>query len=233
MPLKLPCEVAEIQDHGEHVYSVFLRPETAAPRFRPGQFLHLALDPYEHGDFWPDSRVFSIASPATDRSMLRITYSVKGKFTARMESDLQAGKPVWVKMPYGDFTIDEPNVCLLAGGTGITAFTSFLSQITAPYPGSLSLFYGARRPDLLIYRPLVEQAQERCPAFKAYFFAEEDPGEFCLAAHPDPDFILNTIAAPFSTTFYLSGPPAMLAYHRQELGQRGIPQDHLRVDAWE
>ena len=59
---KLPCVVRSVTDHGEHVYTVELEPAMPVPRFKPGQFLHLALDPYEPGGFWPDSRVFSIAS---------------------------------------------------------------------------------------------------------------------------------------------------------------------------
>ena len=34
----------------------------AVTPFKPGQFLHLALDAFEPGGFWPESRVFSIAS---------------------------------------------------------------------------------------------------------------------------------------------------------------------------
>ena len=48
-------------------------PNGRAPRFRPGQFLHLALDAYDPSGFWPDSRVFSIASRASaDATALRI-----------------------------------------------------------------------------------------------------------------------------------------------------------------
>jgi ferredoxin-NADP reductase len=59
---KIPCMVRDIADHGERVYTVVLEPSSAVPRFKPGQFLHLALDPYDGSGFWPESRVFSIAS---------------------------------------------------------------------------------------------------------------------------------------------------------------------------
>ena len=63
MAQKLNCVVEQVIDHGERVYTLALRPERPVPRFRPGQFLHLALDPYDPSGFWPESRVFSIASP--------------------------------------------------------------------------------------------------------------------------------------------------------------------------
>src|SRR5690349_497550 len=113
MPQKVRCTIRQVIDHGERVYTVFLKPDALAPRFRPGQFLHLALDPYTPGDFWPESRVFSIASAPEDRDLLRITYAVKGKFTTRMESEIQVGRQVWVKLPYGEFTISsESDTCL-------------------------------------------------------------------------------------------------------------------------
>lgn len=122
---KLPCRVQKIIDHGDRVYTVELLPERPLPRFKAGQFLHLALDDYNPSCFWPESRVFSIASSPTQRYYLRISYSVKGSFTTRMENDLHEGMLVWVKLPYGDFVIrDNGDVVLLAGGTGITAFIS-------------------------------------------------------------------------------------------------------------
>jgi NAD(P)H-flavin reductase len=81
---KIPCVVRAVTDHGEHVYTVELEPSMAVPRFKPGQFLHLALDACEPGGFWPESRVFSIASSPRERDRLAITYAVKGAFTARM-----------------------------------------------------------------------------------------------------------------------------------------------------
>ena len=98
------------------------------PRFTPGQFLHLALDPYDADGFWPDSRVFSIASSPVARTNLSITYAVKGAFTTRMERELIVGAVVWVKLPYGEFVIDQSrDAVLFAGGTGVTAFTELIS----------------------------------------------------------------------------------------------------------
>jgi|GEM_PF-374305 len=172
MPQKLHCQVEQVIPHGERVYSLILQPERPLMRFFPGQFLHLTLDEYQPGDFWPTSRPFSIASPPAERDRLRITYAVKGNFTSRMEAELQPGRFVWVMLPFGDFVVtDVCDVCLLAGGTGITAFTAFLAGLGADYPYAVSLFYGARRAELLIYRSLAEEAARRCPNLRAYFLA--------------------------------------------------------------
>src|SRR4029077_3859539 len=118
---KIPCVVRGITDHGERVYTVELEPSMPAPAFKPGQFLHLAIDRYDGAGFWPESRVFSIASSPRNRDRLTITYAVKGAFTTRMERELVPGARVWVKLPYGEFVVDaSSDAVLFAGGTGVT-----------------------------------------------------------------------------------------------------------------
>jgi ferredoxin-NADP reductase len=235
MPQKLRCQVTEILDHGERVYSVFLETEFPAPRFLAGQFIHLALDKYAPGDFWPDSRPFSIASAPSERNRLRITYAVKGIFTSRMEAELHPGLDVWVKMPYGEFIVNTTiDVCLLAGGTGVTAFTAFLSALAPDHPYPVHLFYGARRSDLLIYRPLVEATALRCANIKAHFFSElEAESTGCLTGRIDSGFVIRTIEDPLSCTYYLAGPPEMISDLTSGLGQLGVPAQQIIADAWE
>jgi len=234
MPQKLRCRVTDILDHGERVYSIFLKPENLTPRFLPGQFLHLALDKYTPGDFWPDSRSFSIASTPAERQHLRITYAVKGQYTTRMESELLPGREVWVKMPYGEFIVNAENdVCLLAGGTGVTAFTAFLAGLGADHPHPVYLFYGARRPDLLIYRPLVESAADKCPNLHSYFLAEEGEAPGWFSGRINLDQIWQTLPDPPSVVFYLSGPPIMLKTLSAALAERRIPAIRILTDAWE
>jgi ferredoxin-NADP reductase len=233
MPVKLRSIVTEVVDHGERVYSVVLKPASPAPRFLPGQFLHLALDEYIPGDFWPESRVFSIASAPAERQLLRLTYAVKGQFTSRMEAELAPGREVWLKLPYGEFTIQPgTDACLLAGGTGITAFTAFLTGLPVDYPHTVHLFYGARRPDLLIYRPLIETAAQRCPKLFPVFISEQ-PGDDCQTGRIDPTAIWDTLPDPRAVTYYLAGPPAMLRVLTDGLTQRGVDANRLLTDAWE
>jgi ferredoxin-NADP reductase len=235
MPQKLCCTVTEVIDHGERVYSVFLKPDGPAPRFVAGQFLHLALDPYFPGDFWPESRVFSIASSPAQRNLLRITYAVKRSFTTRMEAELRPGREVWIKLPFGEFTIQtERDACLLAGGTGMTAFTAFIDSLPEQYAHHVYLFYGARRPDLLIYRPLVETALERCSKLETVFSAEQsNNGADCLPGRIDLDIVWNRIPDPLAVTYYLAGPPEMIHILASGLSQRGVASGQIITDAWE
>ena len=55
---KIACTVACVTEHGRGVYTLELTPAGPVPRFKPGQFLHLALDAYRAG--WLLARVQSV-----------------------------------------------------------------------------------------------------------------------------------------------------------------------------
>jgi ferredoxin-NADP reductase len=237
MAQKLKCVVEQIIDHGERVYTLALRPERPAPRFRAGQFLHLALDPYDPTGFWPESRVFSIASPPAQRDLVRITYAVHGRFTARMEHDLVEGKEVWIKMPYGDFVIERAaEVVLFAGGTGITAFTAFLEDLPPASRQPVTLAYGARSSRLLIYRDAVERCAQRVPSLEvSYFIEKEGDGDppSATAGRVSVEALWPRLRRPFDTSYYISGPPPMLRSIGQDLRARNISPEAIHIDAWE
>jgi ferredoxin-NADP reductase len=225
---KIPCIVREVTDHGDHVYTVELEPSVAVPQFQPGQFLHLALDPYDGDGFWPESRVFSIASSPRERDRLQITYAVKGAFTTRMERELVRGGTVWVKLPYGEFMIDRDRPAVLfAGGTGVTAFAAFLLSLEADRGPRVALFYGARTHDLFVYRWLVDDVARKVPSVIARFVNEETQGRLSV---DDAWPAICDLAEPL---FYLSGPPAMLGALTEQLRRRGVAAGDIRTDAWE
>jgi len=232
---RLRCAVDRVIAHGDRVYTLVLRPARRAPRFRAGQFLHLALDPYDPSGFWPDSRVFSIASSPAEREEIRLTYAVHGRFTERMEREAVEGREIWIKLPYGEFVIDSPgDIVLFAGGTGVTAFTAFLEDIPPIEGRSITLAYGARTPELLIYRDLVERCVERAPSLSVTYFVEDPrnaPG--CLPGRVSVDAVWETLSRPLSTAFYISGPPAMLSGIGADLRARNVPPEAIHIDAWE
>ena len=225
---KIQCKVERVTDHGERVYTVELAPSALVPHFRPGQFLHLALDGYEPGGFWPESRVFSIASSPRERDRLAITYAVKGAFTARMERELVEGNDVWVKLPYGEFVIDSAHdAVLFAGGTGMTAFTAFLQSLEGEGAPRVLLFYGARTLELFVYGPLAEACAREVSSLGCDLVCEETDGPLSVeSAWP----AIETLHEP---GFYLSGPPQMLAALTARLREHGVADVDIRTDAWE
>lgn len=236
LPIKLRARIDRVETHAPDVRSFVLVPERPAPRFRPGQFLHLAIDPFDPAQHWPESRVFSIASPPSDRQRLRITVSAAGKFTRRMMG-LKEGDQVWVKLPYGDFVVAADNngpVILIAGGTGITPFVSFIAGGATAVP--IRVLYGVRRSDLLIYRDLLNEAAERLASLKWLAFVEEHaaPGEQTGRLSIEAALgAAREAGGADAATYYISGPPGMLATFRTGLAGAGVAAARIRTDAWD
>ena len=240
-PIKIKCTVSSIDAHGDSVFTVKLKPARRLPRFKPGQFLHLALDSYDPtGGYWPESRVFSIASAPFD-SEITIAYAVKGKFTLRMKEELEVGKDVWVKLPYGHFVISyvpDGEVVLVAGGTGVTPFIPFLlNEINNPSKEKISLVYGVSRAELLIFGDVIVDALANLKGFRLYAFCEDrvnsvfqfpvEQGRLTM------DAILQATTDPTKAVFYLSGPVEMINTFKNGLKDKGINDTHIHIDEWE
>lgn len=241
---RIRCEVSEIEKHGNGVYSIFLKPEKKLPKFFAGQFCHLTIDSYDPSDFWPESRVFSIASSPKDQSRLRICYSVVGYYTRRMEKELKEGALVWLKLPYGDFIVGEhPFTFLIAGGTGVSPFLPFIESLDDNKSNSIYLFYGVRNSNLFLDILKLKKIAKNTSHFRLILFSEDGFADhsdwkdsaFCyhIKGIINADVIISQILDKESTGFYISGPPKMLNFWKNCLANYGIKTEMIFMDAWE
>ena len=234
---RVPATVKKIQAFGKGVYQVDFDLPSRYTRFAPGQFLHLALDEFDPTlGFWPESRVFSIASePRHDTAT--VVYSVKGRFTLRMEAELSVGRRVWLKLPYGSFTIDpnvEGPIVLIAGGTGVAPYWPFLLADDARSV-PVYLYYGIRELGHLLFADLLDRLGSR-PWFHLRLFVEGGvKGRFAfekgrLSINAVADELGNRLAL---ADLYLSGPPVMITTFKQDLLVRGVSAHRIHIDEWE
>ncbi len=245
-PIKLRSRILSIEDFGSGIYAVKMRPEGRVPRFKPGQFLHLAIDPFDpNGGFWPESRVFSIASfdPPGD---ITIVYSVKGTYTTRMAATLAAGSGVWLKMPYGDFVIESraapgQKIVLIAGGTGLTPFVPYLQGLAAlnAAPRMVRLYYGARARCLILFPDILARCA-RSSLLDLRLWIEDAEDAACdsplgraAAGRLDIARIAAECEPLGEPVFFLSGPPAMILSFRDSLIRGGVPAERVQIDEWE
>jgi NAD(P)H-flavin reductase len=245
-PVKLRSLITALQGHSDGTYTVTMRPEGRIPKFKPGQFLHLAIDDFDpNGGFWPESRVFSIASRSGQQE-ITIAYSVKGSYTARMASYLAPGKKVWIKLPFGNFVIDSRfedgcAIVLIAGGTGISPFIPFLEGMNQ---GKISgqqvrLYYGARKPEYILFQDVLG----RCVAdgsldFRIWIEAAESEmqsiaGVLAKSGKLHIDEIIKESSDLCSPTYFLSGPPMMVLIFRSALVENGTDTKKVQIDEWE
>lgn len=248
-PSKVKAIVENVVSHGEGVYTVTMRPEGHLPRFKAGQFLHLTVDQYDPaGGFWPESRVFSIASLPGGNSV-SIVYSVKGKYTKKMEGALKPGAELWLKLPYGDFIIDSSvrdgqDVVLVAGGTGVSPYIPYLEGLCADGDSAsqvkIALFYGARLRSYILFPELIGRCGKALAGFQARVFIENESPEGLSIAGANIEGGRLSVDTIYSSTrdladpvFFLSGPPAMIRYFKEQLALKGVAIENIKIDEWE
>jgi len=209
------------------LYQVTFTSLSGKYNFRPGQFLHLALDEYNPGLQWPESRCFSIQnSPSSD--FIKITFSVKGRFTQRMAEELHVGKEIWLKLPYGEFLQRCPsltNSIFIAGGTGITPFLSYFTYDSFNTMTNPVLFLGLREKKFHIYQEELDVARKINSNFVVNIVYEDKDGMLNI------ENIYKNYGIGF--IYFLSGPQQMLVNFKEYLHNTGMSNDSVITDEWE
>ena len=198
------------------------------------------MDEYDPSFHWPESRIFSIANSPTRREKIRITFSVKGKYTRRMFDEVKEDDIVWLKLPYGGFMFPahENEIFLIAGGTGITPFVSFLEYaIDKKINTKINLYYGVRSPEYLIFGTLLEECGNNLNEFCYHVYIERDCQKCNLNNVKKGILSIETIFEGNNnkpdSIYYLSGPQQMIDIFRGEMIQSEIMGNNIIVDKWE
>lgn len=224
---KYLCEVVSVLNPAENIYTVEFKSDGQRFRYLPGQFLHLALDPFDASEAWPESRCFSIQTNQSEGT-LKITYSVKGNFTHRMAENLKPGVLAWLKLPYGELFTNEHDknqTVFIAGGTGITPFLSlFTSPLFQEYSNP-KIYAGFRSVHFDIYGQELKAAGQINPTIEVVKFFEDSDG----AINIEKIFRQNGTGS----TYFISGPPAMIKSFSSYLKQNGVAENKVATDDWE
>lgn len=224
---KYLATVSQIKNPIPGIYTVSFEFEKGGFKFKPGQFLHLTLDEYDPSAAWPESRCFSMQT-SPQEEIIKITYAVKGRYTARMEKELKAGSKIWIKLPFGDlFTLDHSlkNCVFIAGGTGITPFLSLFTDDTFNSYKNPSLYFGAKSKDYNLYSGALSQAGKINPGFKVNTIYEDSEGIL------DIEKIFNENRT--LSTYFISGPPLMIKSFRIFLIAQKVDESRIKTDEWE
>ena len=223
---KYKSELISILNPFEGIYTLEFKSLGRKYKYKPGQFLHLAIDEdYDGIGQWPESRCFSIQS-APGENTIKITYAVKGDFTKEMASTLKEGKEVWLKLPYGDlFQQDhnKENTVFIAGGTGITPYLSLFNHIAFEEYTNPKVYLGFRSENYNIYQNEIKYSCNLNVSFQNVY--------------QDTEGILN-INKIFEengamTNYFISGPPIMIKNFKRTLIENGVVNDSVLTDDWE
>lgn len=226
LPMKVQATLEHILDHGDGIFTLNFSIHKRYTRFKAGQFLHLTLDAFDPAEgYWPESRVFSIASEPGNE-FLEIVYSVKGSYTRRMAENLREGMHVWLKLPYGDFIVENhikngQHPVFIAGGTGISPFIPYFHKVIKEKSNHpLSVYYGIRDSRHYLYKDILDEISSISHVYviEGLFDIEKISKEICA---------INNVVC------FISGPPGMIHVFQDKLREHGFPSHSIIIDSWE
>jgi ring-1,2-phenylacetyl-CoA epoxidase subunit PaaE len=128
--------------------------------FRPGQSLTI-----RRGD---ERRSYSICAPAGRAPRIGVRAVPGGALSGWLVREVQAGDVIEVQTPDGKFTPDlgrPGHHVLIAAGSGITPLMSIAASVLAAHADStVTLFYGNRRTDTVMFADDVADLKDAYPA---------------------------------------------------------------------
>ena len=238
---KYKSQLISIVNPFQGIYTLEFRSLGSKYKYLPGQFLHIALDTdFDGSSQWPDSRCFSMQSNPNEET-IRITYSVKGKFTKDMEHSLKVGSEVWLKLPYGDlFTQphNKTNTVFIAGGTGITPLLSLFTHESFNEYINPRIYLGFRTKDHNIYQDELDRMNQireiRSNSCNSYSC---NSSKFVKSYYQDKEGVINIneifLNNGMQSNFFISGPPVMINSFKRTLLEKGVPTNNVLTDEWE
>jgi len=211
----------------------FERTDGELPPFRAGQYISLQCS---IGDV-RTARPYTISSPPGS-SLLEITVRDRadGFVAPFLLQRIEPGDELVSSGPLGHFhhepLIDGDDLVFLAGGCGITPFTSIIrEQQQLGWPLRVTLLYGCRTPGAIIHGDELRALARHSERFHcAMVFSDADPDFEGPTGFIDAAMIRREVDRLDGRTWYLCGPPPMLRYCRDTLSSLGIPPERIRQE---
>lgn len=200
--------------------------------FRPGQSLTLrrVVDGSEQ------RRNYSICAPKGAAPRIGVREVPGGVFSNWLTREVQPGDVVEVAAPTGSFTPDLQRTerhALLAAGSGITPVLSIAASVLAETDATVTLVYGNRRSDTVMFADELADLKDRYPArFELVHLLSREPREAELFTGR---LDANKLRALLSTVldldavdqWWLCGPFGMVTDVSAVLAEAGVPGERV------
>ena len=237
-------KVIKVVPENIDTYSLFLEgSDEKFARRRAGQFVSLSI---MTPDGWSAPHPFSIAGAPED-STLHLTIKKTGQFTSAIP-DLKPGTEVRCRGPLGLFFQDidaKPAIIMMAGGVGITPFLSVLRHFRNIKARNIVILFWVNRTmeDVFATDEIQGMTSDlnlrviyclsRADDVEGYY-RQEYPGVFYEKGRLSGE-ILKRHGATKEASFYLCGPPPMMASALVEAGSLNVDQGLVEKEtfAWQ
>ncbi|MGW1986437.1 1,2-phenylacetyl-CoA epoxidase subunit PaaE [Streptomyces collinus] len=204
--------------------------------FEPGQSLTLR----RRVDGRDERRSYSICSPAGTRPRIGVRVVPGGLFSSWLVDEVAPGDTVEVMGPVGAFTPDltvPGHHVLIAAGSGITPMVSIAESVLAADPASrVTLFYGNRRTDSVMFADELADLKDLYPArFQLAHVLSREPREAdLLSGRLDGErlaaLVDGLVDVPTADHWWLCGPHGMVLDAQRVLSGLGVPADRIHQE---
>ncbi|MFC7340262.1 1,2-phenylacetyl-CoA epoxidase subunit PaaE [Saccharopolyspora griseoalba] len=212
----------------------FAVPEELAEEFdfRPGQTLTLR----RQVDGREERRNYSICAPRGAAPRIGVREVPGGLFSGWLTREVRPGDRIEVAPPTGAFTPEldrtERHV-LLAAGSGITPVLSIAASVLAETGATVTLIYGNRRSDTVMFADELAELKDRYPArLELVHLLSREPREAELfTGRLDADklraLLCDVVAAEEVDQWWLCGPFGMVTDATEVLREAGVPAERV------
>ena len=239
-PEKQYVTIAKITDRpGAKSYTLVPDPSRGTESlayFRAGQYVSVDL---EIGDSVL-TRAYTLACSPGDALRGSYTLTIKrnqdGFASNFIHDNWKEGMKLSVSGPDGDLNYeplrDAKQIVGLAGGSGITPFFSLANAIREGIEDcSLTLLYGCRSEEEIVYRQELDALAAACEKFRVvYVLSDEEKAGFehgFLTAE-----LIRKYAPAEDYSIFMCGPQAMYRFCDGEVEKLGLPRRRVRHEAY-
>jgi len=199
--------------------------------FKAGQYLNVLMDGHE-----PRSFSMANAPKANDGVQLQVRVLPGGLFGQRLKDGMEAGTPIELELPLGDFHLrDAPGkpVILVAGGTGFAPMQSLLDDALSRNPQrAFALYWGGRDLASLYAMDQVARWSRRHANFRFVGVLSDGPPTGGLRAGLVHRAVLEDHPALAGHDVYVCGSPGLVQAARQDFAAAGLPPERFFADSF-
>ena len=193
-------------------------------KYMPGQFCEFSI-------LGKGESPFGIASSPTEEGFLRFTVNRAGSVTNEIHH-LREGDTVGIRGPLGNWYPVEKfkgeNVVIVGGGFAFTTLRSlivYMLEHRGDY-GDITVIYGARTPDLFIYKDQLEEWKVRDDIVLHLTIDNPVDGWSGLTGFV-PTVTKDISPSPEKAWVVLCGPPIMIKYTLPVISDLGFPDERV------
>ena len=193
--------------------------------FAPGQSLTIRRG--------GERRCYSICSPAGSAPRIGVRAVAGGAVSGWLVHQVKAGDTVEAQAPAGTFTPDlgtPGRHVLIAAGSGITPVLSIAASVlAADGESAVTLLYGNRRSDTVMFADEVADLKDACPArVQIVHVLSREPQEVALhSGRLDRERLARllplTVDVPAVDHWWLCGPFGLMTGAMELLTELGVP----------